>query len=499
MLDIFGQSLVIVFTISNLFMIVFGVFIGMLLGAIPGLTGIMAIALLLPFTFTMHPVSALILLISIYKGAMFGGSIPSILMNIPGTPPAAATALDGYPLSLQGKSQKALKIALYSSVMGDVFSDLILITVAGFLAGIALKFGPPEYSMLIIFSLTTIGAVSGDTLLKGLLSAAGGLFIATVGLDPVTATPRFFFGIVELYDGFSLLPMLIGLFALSEILRQLEEKIGGIAKVAFLPLSGKPEDQKVTKEDMKRCLIPILRGSILGGFLGSIPGIGPTVGAFMSYAETRRSSKNPSLFGKGAIEGVAAAESANSAVCGANMIPLLALGIPGDAVAAIIMGAFMIQGLAPGPLIFQTHLDIIYGFFISLILANIANFFVGLISIKFARRLTRISKVMILPIVLILCFTGSYAINTSFFDIKVTFIFGLLGYLMTKFGFPIAPMLIGFILGPMAELAVRQSLIISKGSALIFFKRPISLAFIIITVLAIVYTGIKNSRKSQNI
>jgi putative tricarboxylic transport membrane protein len=496
MLDIFAQSLGVVFSLTNLIMIVFGVFIGMLMGAIPGLTGIMAIALLLPFTFTMHPVTALILLIGVFKGAMFGGSIPSILMNIPGAPPSAATALDGYPLALQGKSQKALKIALYASVMGDVFSDLVLITVAGYLAGIALKFGPPEYSMLIVFSLTTIGAVSGETLIKGLLSAAGGLFLATVGLDPVTGSPRFFFGFVELYDGFSLLPLLIGLFALSEILRQLEGKIEGLAKADFLPLSGKPEDQKVTKEDMKRSIIPIFRGSALGTLIGAIPGIGPTVGAFMSYAETRRSSKNPSLFGKGAVEGVAAAESANSAVCGANMIPLLALGIPGDAVAAILMGAFMIQGLAPGPLIFQTHLDIVYGFFIALILANIANLLVGLVAIRFSRRLTKISKVMILPIVLILCFAGSYAINASLFDVKVTFLFGVLGYLMTKFGFPTAPMLIGFILGPMAELAIRQSLIISHGSVLIFFTRPIALAFIIITIATIIYTSIKNSRKS---
>ena len=496
MLDILGQSLELVFSVTNIIMIVSGVFIGMLLGAIPGLTGIMAIALLLPFTFTMHPVTALILLIAIYKGAMYGGSIPSILMNIPGTPPAAATALDGYPLALQGKSQKALKIALYASVMGDVFSDLVLITVAGYLARMALKFGPPEYSMLIVFSLTTIGAVSGKTLIKGLLSAAGGLFIATVGLDPVTASPRFSFGIIELYDGFSLLPMLIGLFALSEILRQLEGKIGVIVKATFLPLSGNPEDQKVTKEDMKRCTIPILRGSVLGTFLGSIPGIGPTVGAYMSYAETRRNSKSPASFGKGAIEGVAAAEAANSAVCGANMIPLLGLGIPGDAVAAIIMGAFMIQGLVPGPLIFQSHLDIIYAFFMALILANITNLFIGLVAIKFSRRLTKISKVMILPIVLILSFAGFYAINASFFDLKVTFLFGVLGYLMTKFGFPIAPMLIGFILGPMAELAIRQSLIISQGSVLIFFTRPIALAFVMITILTIIYTTIKNLRKS---
>ena len=496
MLDILGQSLGLVFNATNIIMIVLGVFIGMLLGAIPGLTGIMAIALLLPFTFTMHPVTALILLVAIYKGAMFGGSIPSILMNIPGTPPAAATALDGYPLSLQGKSQKALKIALYASVMGDVFSDLVLITVAGYLASMALKFGPPEYSMLIVFSLTTIGAVSGKTLIKGLLSAAGGLFIATVGLDPITASPRFSFGIIELYDGFSLLPMLIGLFALSEVLRQLEGKIGVIVKATFLPLSKNPEDQKVTKAEMKRCIIPIFRGSVLGTFLGSIPGIGPTVGAYMSYAETKRNSKNPSSFGKGAIEGVAAAEAGNSSVCGANMIPLLGLGIPGDAVAAIIMGAFMIQGLAPGPLIFQTHLDIIYGFFMALILANIANLFIGFFAIRFSRRLTKISKVMILPIVLILCFTGSYAINASFFDIKVTFLFGVLGYLMTKFDFPIAPMLIGFILGPMAEISIRQSLLISQGSMLIFFTRPIALGFVIITILTITYTIIRNMRKS---
>jgi len=370
MFDMFMHGLSLLLSFQNFVAIICGTGLGVLLGAIPGLTGIMAIALIIPFTYHINPITALILLMGVSKGATYGGSISAILINTPGTPAASATALDGYPLARQGKSLKALKMALYASVLADTFSDLILIVVAGYLARMALKFGPPEYAMLIVFSLTIIGAVSGESVVKGMISAAAGLFIGTIGLDPVEGIPRFDFGIVELYEGIPLLPMMIGLFALSEILRQSEEKIVGKIKTVFLPVSEKPEDNRVTGDEMKRCVKPIARASIIGTFLGAIPGIGPTVAAFLSYGETRRTAKDPSSFGRGAIEGVAAAEAGNNAVCGANLIPLLTLGIPGDSTAAVLLGAFMIQGLAPGPLLFQKHGYIVYAFFLGLSSGN---------------------------------------------------------------------------------------------------------------------------------
>ena len=488
MFDMFMHGLSLLLSFQNFVAIICGTGLGVLLGAIPGLTGIMAIALIIPFTYHINPITALILLMGVSKGATYGGSISAILINTPGTPAASATALDGYPLARQGKSLKALKMALYASVLADTFSDLILIVVAGYLARMALKFGPPEYAMLIVFSLTIIGAVSGESVVKGMISAAAGLFIGTIGLDPVEGIPRFDFGIVELYEGIPLLPMMIGLFALSEILRQSEEKIVGKIKTVFLPVSEKPEDNRVTGDEMKRCVKPIARASIIGTFLGAVPGIGPTVAAFLSYGETRRTAKDPSSFGRGAIEGVAAAEAGNNAVCGANLIPLLTLGIPGDSTAAVLLGAFMIQGLAPGPLLFQKHGYIVYAFFLGLILCNVSNFFLGTIAIKISRKICNISKIMILPIVLILCCVGSYAFNNSLLDVKLMFLFGVIGYFMTKFGFATAPMLIAFILEPIGEQAIRQSLLLSDGSVLIFFTRPIAVAFIALTIFAIIFS-----------
>jgi len=483
---------------GNLIAIFFGTGLGILLGAIPGLTGIMAIALIIPFTYYLNPVPSLILLLGVSKGAIYAGGIPAILINTPGTPADAATVLDGYPLARQGKALKALKMALYSSFMADFLSDVILIFTVGLLASIALKFGPAEYGMLILFSLTIIAAVSGENAIKGLISAAVGLFLGTIGLDPMEGIPRFDFGMVELYEGIALVPMLIGLFAFSEILRQGEEKIGTMSKRVFLPLSPKPEDNRVTKSDWKRCLQPIARAGIMGTFLGAIPGIGPTVAAFVGYGEAKRVSKNPALFGKGALEGVAASEAANNATSGANLIPLLSLGVPGDVTAAVLLGAFMIQGLTPGPLLFEKHRYIIYAFFMGLILCNFSYLFLGTIAIKIAKKICTISKTMIFPVVLILCCVGSYAMNNSMFDVKIMFFFGILGYFMDKLGFATPPMMIAFILEPIGEMSIRQALVLSQGSISIFFTHPIALGFILLTIIVILL-GIIKGRAAKRI
>lgn len=498
MSDMLLSAISLLLNVQNFVAIVAGTALGVALGAIPGLTGIMAIALIIPFTYYIGPVASLLLLMGVSKGAVYGGSITAILINTPGTPASAATSLDGYPLVKQGKALKALWMALYASIMADTFSDLILIFVAGLLASIALKFGPSEYAMLVVFSLTIVSTVSGKHPLKGMISAAAGLFLATVGLDPMEGTPRFDFGMTQLYEGIGLIPMMIGLFAFSEALRQGEEQFRGKIPSAFIPVSDNPDDNRVTKEEMKAALKPIFRASLIGTFLGAVPGIGPPVAAFLSYGETKRTSRHPEKFGHGALEGVAAAEAGNNAVCGANLIPLLTLGVPGDATAAVLLGAFLLQGLAPGPRLFEQNGNIIYAFFLGLIVCNAANFFIGAGAIKMSRRLCNVSKTLVIPVILMLCCIGSFAVNSSLFDVKVMILFGLLGYCMSKFGFAIAPMVIAFILEPIGESSIRQALALSRGGLGIFFTHPISLGFIVLTVLTVslsVLRVIKGARK----
>jgi len=461
-----------------------GVILGTTLGAIPGLTGVMAIAIFLPMTYYLSPLVSIIFLISISKGALYGGSIPAILIRIPGTPAASATVIDGYELTKQGKSQKALKLALYAAVTGDLLSDLILIAVSFPLAKVALMFGPAEYTVLILFSLTMVATVAGKSIIKGLIAAGFGLMLSTVGLDPILSTQRLTFGILKLEEGFSMIPMIIGLFALAEVFRSVVRVKKEKNKYSLT----KPEsrdDTIVTKSEMKRCLIPILRSTMIGTFLGATPGIGNTVAAFAGYSSTVQASKHPEKFGKGALEGVVAPEAASNAVSGANMIPLLTLGVPGDLTAAILLGAFMIHGLSPGPLLFKENITLIYAMFICMGIANLFVLLVGRIFIYLSNNLLKIRKTAILPVIVALCVVGSYAINNSLFDVKMMFLFGLLGYVMEKFKFPTPPLIIAFILGEILERSAGQAIIISRGSLAIFFNKPVVIILWILTVLSL--------------
>ncbi|MBW1972855.1 MAG: tripartite tricarboxylate transporter permease, partial [Deltaproteobacteria bacterium] len=464
-----------------------GITVGIIIGAIPGMTATMATALLVPLTFGMQPIPAIAMLLGVYKGGIYGGSISAILINTPGTPAASATVLDGYPMAQKGQAMKALKMALYASVMADSMSDIILILVAPPLAAIALRFGPPEVFSLVLFALTIIATVSGASLLKGLIAAAFGILFSTIGMDPIAGTPRFSFGYVDMIKGVGLIPMLIGLFAISEVLIQLEKKISDEIKDIRVKESANPDDNRVTASEMKRCLRTIFRGTGIGTFLGAIPGIGSTLAAFLNYGMAQKASKHPEKFGKGEIEGVAAAESGNSAVCGATLIPLLSLGIPGDIVTAVLLGAFMIQGLAPGPLLFKEHSDIIYALFVGLMVCNLGNLVIGSIGIRFFAKVLKVPSRILYPLILILCFVGTFAVNNSLFDVGAMFSFGLIGYIMRKFDYPLAPLLIAFVLGPMIETALRQGLIMSDGSFIIFLQRPISLSFLILTALSIFF------------
>lgn len=369
------SALEMLISVQNMIAIFAGVAFGVFMGAVPGLTGTMGIALVIPLTYAFEPITAFALLLGTYKGSLFSGCIPAILINTPGTPAAAATVLDGHPLTQKGRGGEAMGMALWASVIGDVISTIALIFGALLLAQLATKFGPPEFAMLVLFSLTIVAGVSGESMIKGLVAAAVGFIIGTVGLDPMTATPRFTFGEVTMLNGVSLMAMLIGLFAVSELFIQSETSVSSVKNIVV-------PKAKISLAQIRDKLPTIIRGSVIGIILGSIPGLGATPSAFLSYSEAKRASKTPERFGKGSLDGVAAAESANNATAGGALIPLMALGVPGDVVTAVLLGAFLIHGLAPGPQLFAEHLDLVYAIFIALLIAALMLPVVGLAAIR---------------------------------------------------------------------------------------------------------------------
>ncbi len=491
MLEDLGAALALFANLDNIIALAGGVAIGVLIGAIPGMTSTMGVALTLPFTFTLPPVTGILLLLGVYKGGVYGGSIPAILVKAPGTPAASCTILDGYPLARKGEAGRALDIALYASCFADLVSNLALIVFAGALAMLAQRFGPPEYFTLIAFSLTIIAGVSGERLSKGLISACLGLILATVGLDLVYGTNRFVFDSPDLMAGLSFIPLLIGLFALPEIIDYYAHSASGDETVID------PGKSRASWLDFKRSFKSICRGSAIGVVMGAIPGIGGAPSAYMSYSEAKRTSPNRENFGKGEVEGVAAAEAGNNGVAGATMIPLLALGIPGDVITAVILGAFMIHGLRPGPLLFQQNIDLIYALFMGIALSSVFLFVIGKAAIRVFRRIASIPYSVLFPIVLVLCIFGAYAINHSFFDILVMMVMGVVGFIMLRFDIPSAPFLIAFILGPMLEDNFRQSLLLSRGSLDIFVRNEITWCFWGLTLLSIFFIVRRNWRRDK--
>ena len=472
-------ALEIVLTLETIFALFAGVVIGTVIGAIPGMTVTMGVALTLPFTFSMHPAVGILLLLGVYKGGVYGGSITAILIKTPGTPAASCTVLDGYPMSQKGEARKALDIALYASCFADFISNISLILFAGVLASFALRFGPPEYFTLVVFSLTIIAGIAGDNMAKGMVSAGLGLLLATVGLDLVYGTNRLVFQEVELMAGLNFIPVLIGLFALPEIINYYAKRIEERTDVQALA------GGHATFAEFRRCLKSIFRGSVIGVVLGAIPGIGGAPSAFLSYSEARRTSKDPSRFGHGEMEGVAAAEAGNNGTCGATMIPLLALGVPGDIVTAVILGAFMIHGLQPGPLLFEVNIDLIYSLFIGIMISSVFLFIVGKSAIRIFSRVVLLPNRLLFPMVLVLCVYGAYAVNNNLFDLLVMMLIGLLGFAMLRANIPAAPFLIAFVLGPLLEDNFRQSLLLSQGGLEIFVRNEICWIFWVLTAIAI--------------
>ena len=482
MFENISQALVLALTLKNCFLLVVGMVFGVVIGALPGLTGTMAVTLLLPFTFYMEPVPALLLLIAVYKGAMYGGSISAILIKTPGTGAAACTVLDGFPLAQQGKAGKALYIALYASCVADVISNLSLIFCAGLIASFALSFGPPEFFMLIAFSLTIVASLAGEELFKGLIAGCIGLLLSTIGIDLVYGTNRYTLGSVDLMSGINFIPLIIGLFAIPEVLKactgrpQVTEHVSAVV------------GDRVTWAEFKRCFKTIVRSSCIGVILGAIPGIGGAPAAYMSYNEARRLSPRRDNFGKGELEGVAAAEAGNNGCAGATLIPLLSLGVPGDIVTAVMLGAFMMHNLTPGPLLFQENIVVVYAIYIGILATSLLMLISGMCCIRAFSKIVHIPKAVLFPIILLVCCYGSFSINNSMFDVLVMGLLGVMGYVLALFKFPEAPLLVAFVLGPLFEDNLRRSLIISHGSSAIFFSSVICWIFFALTLLSLGYT-----------
>ena len=484
------ETLALAFNPITLFTIFLGVAIGISLGILPGLTSTMVIALLLPLTFAMEPHLGLMLLIAQFVGAIYGGGITAILINTPGTPAAAATVLDGYPFTKRGESGRAIGIVTLASFGGGVISGLLLIGIAPSLARIAMRFSAPETFALAFFGISIISSIAGKSILKGLLSGCIGLILSLVGMDTITAFNRFTFGTIYLMAGLEFIPVMVGLFAMSQCFVLIEEMRQNVPMIIQKLTRVFP-----TKQDLKIVWTTIVRGGITGTFIGAVPGVGGDVSAFISYDMERRVSKHPELFGTGLPEAIAATESSNSGTTGGTLIPLLTLGIPGDSNTAVMLGAFMFHNLIPGPLLFEQHAATVNTIFIGFIIANIFMLTLGLSGIPFFVKIVQVPKKIIVPIIVVLCVVGSFAIRNNFLDIVVMLSAGVFGYILIKGGFPLSPIVLALILGPMAEENLRRSLVMSQGNPMIFIERPFAAFFIALAIISLFFPIIKHAIK----
>ena len=495
MLQYIAPATGLLFTLENILWINIGVFIGSVFAAIPGLSVILCVILFLPVTYSMTAIPGMMFLLGIYCAGGYGGSVSAILINTPGTPHAAATMLDGHPLSEQGRTKAALKIALYASTFGGVFSALMLLFLGPQVARVAAQLGTAEYFMVCVFGLTIIAGVSGKSMIKGLISACLGLLISCVGSDPMTSYDRFTFGISRLYLGLDLAVCLIGLFALVEIMSKAEKRLDRLN----LDTTQIKDDGVITKEEYKRMARPVLLSSIIGVMVGIIPGTGASEASWFSYNTAKNMSKHPEEFGHGSVEGIAAAESANNAVTGATLIPLLTLGIPGDGTVAIMLSALMINGLNPGLSLFTTQGDIMYAIMLGLILVNIFMLLQGKFLTTLFAKVVSIPQEILTPIIVIFCFAGAYSVNENFFDVGVALIFGMLAWILRKLELPPVPILLGLVLGSMTETNFRRALLISNGSPKIFFSSVYCIIFLVLILLAVgaIVRGKMKERSTQ--
>ncbi|GHU07727.1 C4-dicarboxylate ABC transporter permease [Betaproteobacteria bacterium] len=492
MLSMLAQGFAAAFDPLTFILMVFGTFIGMIIGALPGMTGSMGIILLLPLSYHLQPHTALIMLSGVFCGSMMGGSVAAILLNTPGTPSAGATMLDGYPLCQQGKAGKAIGIATVASFAGGIISTACLILIAPQLAKVALQFQAADYFSLSIFGLTIIASASGKNVLKGLIAGWFGLLVSNIGIDVIVGTPRYTFGNYYLMGGLSLLPVLIGVFAMAQVFSE----VGNPPREADI-VRQKITDVLPTWTEIKGILLAMTVGSFLGVFIGIVPGTGGGIACFMAYNVMQKISKKGEKYGTGVLEGIAAPEAANNGTTGGALIPMLTLGVPGDSITAVMLGAITLIGIRPGPLLFTETPHIVYAIFAGWILIQFVMLSMGFLSAKFAPYVLRISPRVLLPLVGVFCIVGAYTLSNSLFDALVAVIFGVIGFFMRKYGYPVAPLVLGVILGPMAESNLNRAMLNSNNDVMVLFQRPFSAVFLILSVVSIAVPVIKLIRDKK--
>ncbi|MBB6448670.1 putative tricarboxylic transport membrane protein [Geomicrobium halophilum] len=486
MFEMVQEAFATVFTLETLFLIIGGTALGLVFGSIPGLTATMAIAICLPLTFGMDPGNGMALLMGLYIGGVSGGLIPAILLNIPGTPSSVSTTFDGYPMAQNGDAGKAFGFAIVFSFLGGLFSILILMFLSPALADIALGFGPFEFFAVTIFALTMIASLSGDSIIRGILSGFVGLFLGFVGSAPIDSYPRFTFGFDQLDAGFAILPVLIGLFAISEVLKNAEQRGSGVSNTKKIQYKIKGLGFSLAEFIQQGW--NGLRSFVIGVGIGILPGVGGGTANIIAYGTAKNRSKYPEKFGTGINDGVVASEGSNNAAIGGALIPLIALGIPGDTVTALLLGGLMLHGLNPGPLLFEQSGDVVYIIFASLIIANVIMCLFLFFGMRMFVKLLSIPQHILLPIIIVLCVVGGFGVNNRIFDAAALVFIGLLGYALIKFKFPIVPIIIGFILGPIAETNLSRGLMQSQGDFSPFFTQPIAAFFLLLTFVSV---GIK--------
>lgn len=481
------------FQLEPLFFLFIGVLLGILGGSLPGITGAMMIALCLPLTFTLDPTNALSLLISIYVGAISGGLITATLMRMPGTPAAVMTTLDGYPLAQSGQPGRALGLGITASFVGGLVSFVFLVLLSKPLSEFASKFGPYELFSLVMMALVLMASVSQGALLKGLLSGFLGMVVAIPGTDPSTGFPRLTFGLTELNSGFGMLPVLIGVYCISQLIKDIVE-IGrkpSLSKTSTVGIF-------MSLKDWKDQAVNLVRSSLIGTWIGILPGIGANIGSVVAYSAAQKTSKTSEKFGKGSEEGIVASEAANNATVGGALIPLIAMGIPGSVIDAILIGALMIHGITPGPLLFKQEPQLVYGMMSAYFIANIVMFVLMILLAARVAKLIFINRAWILPPIMVLCVLGSYATSNSFFSVWVMFAFGIFGYYLDRWGVPLGPFVLGFVLAPIAETKLRSGLGIHKGDITPLFTSPLSLTFLIFAAILLFSPMIKHFWRKRN-
>ncbi|MBI4735378.1 MAG: tripartite tricarboxylate transporter permease [candidate division NC10 bacterium] len=483
-MDVFQNILMgfrVALSFQNLLFCFVGVTLGTLIGVLPGIGPVTGVAILIPITFGLNPTTAIITMAGVYYGAMYGGSTTSILINVPGESSSVMTTLDGYQMARKGRAGPALGMAAFSSFMAGTLAVVLLTFIAPPLASVALSFGPPEYFALTFMGLTLVTSLSGQSMLKGIMSGVFGLIVACVGLDAISGEERFTFGNIYLLDGMGFIGVAVGLFAVAEVLVNLEEPMEQVFVQTALSL----RTLFPNLQDWKDSLGPIGRSSLLGFFIGVLPGAGATIASFMSYAMEKKLSKHPEKFGTGIIQGVAAPEGANNAAAGGAMVPLLTLGIPGSGTTAVLLGALLIHGLRPGPLLFQNNPDFVWGVIASMYIGNVLLLVLNLPLVGIWASMLRVPYRILMPLIVTISAVGVFATDNNIFDMWVMFAFGIIGYLMRKLEFPAAPAVLGLVLGPLVERSLRQSLTISHGDLSIFFTRPISALLTICALLSL--------------